>query len=98
VNRRDREVLHGFDAISNARQETGGGGCVSRRQPDQPRISKCGVMGVEPGGLRADLDAYLDRARLRPGAVRGVRTSKGHYETHERYARSVDGNVLGLAV
>jgi hypothetical protein len=55
-------------------------------------------MGVEPGGLRADLDAYLDRARLRPGAVRGVRTSKGHYETHERYARSVDGNVLGLAV
>jgi hypothetical protein len=52
--------------------------------------------GRRPGVLKADLDAYLQRARIRPGTVRGVSTSKGRYEAHERYARSVDGYVPGL--
>jgi hypothetical protein len=53
--------------------------------------------GRRPGVLRADLDAYLERARIQPGTITGVSTSKGRYEAHERYARDVDGYVPGLA-
>jgi hypothetical protein len=53
--------------------------------------------GRRPGVLRADLDAYLHRARVQPGTVRGASISKERYQALEPFARDVAGYVPGLA-
>jgi hypothetical protein len=65
------------------------------------RLASCSMttrQPPDPAGewLTVDQSAYLQRARIRPGTVRGVSASKGRYGAQERYARSVDGYVPGL--
>jgi DNA-directed RNA polymerase specialized sigma24 family protein len=50
--------------------------------------------GRQPGVVRADVDAYIERARIRPGQIRDGRTDN---QAHERFARSLSEDVPGLA-
>jgi len=55
--------------------------------------------GRQPGVWRADLDAYLERARIQPGQMTAL--SRDHrrsarFGAHEPYARTIDAHVPGL--
>ena len=56
--------------------------------------------GRSPGVRRADLDAYLERARIRPGQVSapsGDRRRSARFSAHEPFARHIDDDVDGRA-
>jgi hypothetical protein len=52
--------------------------------------------GNRPGVRRADLAAYLARARIQPGEITGGRNPKVRHEAREPNARLLDGDVPGL--
>jgi hypothetical protein len=54
--------------------------------------------GNRPGVRQVDVDAYLERARIQPGAVAGGRRAgPSYFRAHEPYARGIDAEVPGLA-